>query len=303
VYGIVVSVTACIRGETRADVAWSLEPSLTPQFDPADALAITPGGGRLGGMLGGAFTNQLVDLAGVRHERGRVVALPVGPLEGPEIGLDEGTSLPCMLTPAEQLPDKLWPLLLEREPVCIVAELDGTFVAKTRVYSSANIGEADEAIAQLFARGKSDVVVTPERVTTFWSPRPTLLVFGGGPMVEALGDAAKFLGWSAVVTGSSGDASGLAATLSPIDGVVVTGHDPESAGRVLEAALSGSVGYIGSVGPFAVRENRVDWLAFRGMTDVGRVCDPAGLAIGARNPHEVALAVVGEMIAWQTAQD
>ncbi len=71
-------------------------------------------------------------------------------------------------------------------------------------------------------------------------------------------------------------------------------------GRVLEAALGGHVGYIGSIGPRSVRDARDDWLAYRGLTDLGRVRSPAGLAIGARNPREIAVAVVGEMIATQT---
>ena len=49
-------------------------------------------------------------------------------------------------------------------------------------------------------------------------------------------------------------------------------------GRVLEAALSGAVGYIGSIGPRSVRDGRADWLAYRGVTDLGRVHGPAGLA-------------------------
>ena len=34
-YGIAVSVAACLRGGTRVDVAWNLDPGLTPRFDPA----------------------------------------------------------------------------------------------------------------------------------------------------------------------------------------------------------------------------------------------------------------------------
>ena len=49
-----------------------------------------------------------------------------------------------------------------------------------------------------------------------------------------------------------------------------------------------------------VREAREEWLAYRGVTDLERVHSPAGLDIGARNPKEIAIAVVGEMVAEQT---
>lgn len=297
-----MSVTACLRGGTRVDVAWNLEPSRLPRFDPADGLALTPGGGRLGGMLDGALDGQLVDLAGVQSTRARVVDLPIGPLEGPDLGLEVGSSLRCLLTPADLLPEDLWPLLLQREPVCLDARLEGGEIVEFTLHAGATIDNASEAAIALLRAGESGVISSEDMVTTVWVPRPTLLVLGGGPMAEALGQMARFMGWSAVVTGSAGDASGLAATLSPIDGVVVTGHDPETTGRVLEGALSGSVGYIGSLGPQDVRENRTEWLAYRGVTDVTRVFSPAGLDIGARKPKEVALAVLTEMVASRNSQ-
>ena len=67
------------------------------------------------------------------------------------------------------------------------------------------------------------------------------------------------------------------------------------------AALSSEVGYIGAVGPNRLQESRSDWLAYRGVTDLSRVQGPAGLNIGARNPQEVALAIVAEIVATQTA--
>lgn len=297
-----MSVQACLRGGTRVDVALNLDPASSPDFDPADALAITPGGGRLGTLLAGAFDGQLVDRAGVHHSRGRVVELDIGPLEASASGLEQGSTLRCLLAPATELPDDLWPLLLEREPVSLVGRLDGDEVTEMALYTADTIARAGEDAAAMFARGVSNVVVQPDVVTVVLWPRPTVVILGGGDMGDALLGATTFLGWSALVTGSAGDAAGLAATLSPIDGVVVTGHDAEMTGRVLEAALQGNVGYIGSIGPRSVREARAEWLEYRGVTDQRRIRGPAGLDIGARNPREVALAVVAEMIAAQTAE-
>ena len=299
-YGIAVSAIACLRGGTRVDVAWSIDPALTPAFDPADALALTPGGGRLGSLLDGALDGQLVELAGVERTRGRVVQLPVGPAEAATVGLDPGASLRCLLTPATELPEELWPLLVERAPVVLVARLRGDEVERIEVYTERTVEDAGNEAERLFGGGESAVLVLPETVITVLWPRPTLVVFGAGDIPDAVRDVAGYLGWAAVATTNAGDASALAATLSALDGVVVFGHDSEMTGRVLEASLSAAVGYIGSIGPRAVREARDDWLAFRGVTDLSRVSSPAGLDIGARNPKEIALAVIGEMIAAQT---
>jgi xanthine dehydrogenase accessory factor len=109
------------------------------------------------------------------------------------------------------------------------------------------------------------------------------------------------LGWDPVATDNASEASGLIANLSPMDSVVVMGHDLERTGRALAAALDSKVGYIGTIGSHRLRETQADWLAYRGFTDLSRVEGPAGLDIGARNPAEIAISIVAEIVAKQTA--
>ena len=130
---------------------------------------------------------------------------------------------------------------------------------------------------------------------------PTLLVVGGGPVATALDDAARLLGWQVQVMTDVGAATGLIASLSGLDKVVVASHDVEVAGAALEAALFSDVGYIGSVGSRQAQAARADWLAYRDVTDLRRVHGPAGLDIGASSPPEIAVSILAEALAARAA--
>lgn len=286
---------ACLRGGTRVDVVWNLAPDATPQFDPGDALAITPGGGRIGSLFAGTLDGQLVDLATVDRARGRIVHLTPSAIEAQQLG--QGAAITCALVPATQLPESLWPLLVERATVAVIASLDGDDIVDLAVV--ADDADDDSDVAALLRKGAGTVVRTGDTIVSIFAPRPTLVAFGPGDIPTAISALADHFGWSTMATNNAGEAAAMASTLSAIDGVVVVGHDAEMTGRVLGGALSGEAGYIGSVGPGRVREAREEWLAYQGITDLQRVHSPAGLDIGARAPNEIALAVLAEMVAVQ----
>ena len=285
-YGIAVSVTACLRGGTRVDVAWNLDTALTPRFDPADAVGITPGGGKLGTLLGGALDSRLIELAAAKPTSGRVVEIELNAIESPAVGVEAGTVIRILVAPADTLPEELWDQLLERQRVTLVAELDGDTVTATTISVDGTADSTD-----------SSVVFEPDSVATTWSPRPTLVVMGSGPMANAVAAGGEFVGCNVQQCNGPDAAIGLAGALSPLDGIVVMGHDIEGTGRVLLAAVNSRAGYIGSVGPHSIQAARLDWLAYRGVTDTNRICAPAGIDIGARTPSEVAVSVLAEMIA------
>ena len=57
------------------------------------------------------------------------------------------------------------------------------------------------------------------------------------------------------------------APLSPLDAVVVMGHDVESSSRNLMAALASDAGYIGAMGSRRTTERRAERLREEGVTD------------------------------------
>ena len=295
-YDVVLPVTACLRAGTRVDVAWAVEVTGFAGRDRGEALALTPGGGRIGGVLGGAANDQLADAA-ARGGRGRLVSLTVSDLEAQVAGLARGGSARCLVVPGDALPTALWQHLADREAVCLVSQLDGDQVLDTSVFTADDVSDAGEEAARLFARGVSDAAVTETSVVTVLCPVPKLVIVGGGPIAQALSDAARLLGWNIAVGTDPATATGLIAGLAPLDKVVVMAHDVEVAGPALEAALATDVGYIAGLGARHMQQLRADWLAMRGATGADRIHGPAGLDIGAGAPAEIAVSVLAEALA------
>jgi xanthine dehydrogenase accessory factor len=179
--------------------------------------------------------------------------------------------------------------------------MEGDQVVETSLYTAVMIGEAGEAVNQLFATGSSGSAIIDDQVITVFRPVPQLVVIGDTPVAHALTELAALVGWRTRVIADSASATGVIATLSKLDKVVVTAHDLDLAGAALMAALDSDAGYIGSLGARRMQENRADWLAYRGVTDLTRVHGPAGIDIGAETAAEIAVSILAEAIAASVA--
>ena len=295
-YDVALTVAACVRSGTRVDVGWLVTRDGPPP-DPAEALALTPGGGRTGHVWGGAADDQVVErLATVG--RGRLVPVEVGEYEAALAGETATGSGQCLLVPADALPAGLWDRLVEREPVCLVTDLDTDGLAvSTRLVEAGQVEAEDVDVVAAWSSGRSTTHVSPGRVVTVLRPVPTLVAAGPGPVGDAVARMADVLGWRVHRAPDPGSAIPLIVGLTVLDSVVVTGHDDEVAGRIMEAALSSRVGYLGVVAPRARQQARLTWLTDRNVAGLERIHGPAGLDIGARSPGEVAAAVLAEAIA------
>ena len=67
-YDVALTVEACLRAGTRVDLAWVVQTHGFSSRERAEALAITPGGGRVGSLLSGALDDQLADRATQRSD-------------------------------------------------------------------------------------------------------------------------------------------------------------------------------------------------------------------------------------------
>jgi xanthine dehydrogenase accessory factor len=89
------------------------------------------------------------------------------------------------------------------------------------------------------------------------------------------------------------------APLGPRSAIVALTHDPKVDDPALVAALRSNCFYIGALGSKKTQAGRRERLGQRGFTerDLDRIHGPIGLAIGARSPAEIAVAILAEMTA------
>ena len=241
------------------------------------------------------LVNELVELATATS--GRIVELQVGDVEALISGLPKGSRATLAVMPADQMPTHLWQALIERQRVCLDAQLEDGRIVSLVAHHDGHTDDADDRAHQLMQSSATVSDRTDHRLITALVPVTRLAIGGGGPNADAIEQAARFLGWQVQRANNPETATGLMLGLSPIDAAVVMGHDVEASSSILAAALEGAAGYIGALGSMKMQQNRADWLAYRGITDITRVHGPAGVDINARTPAEVAISVVAEIVA------
>ena len=81
--------------------------------------------------------------------------------------------------------------------------------------------------------------------------------------------------------------------------IVVLTHDEKIDNPALEIALQSPARYIGALGSKKTHARRVAALQEVGITEsqLARLHTPIGLEIGARRPEEIAVAIIGEIVA------
>lgn len=276
-YDVALSVLACLRANTDVHIAWvvSDDPS-----DQVEAVALTPGGGQIGSLLGGALDDAISRAIPTLGDLGGIIAVEIGPAESLMTGFPQGAELSVAIIPGVVLPVDTWTALAERKPVSFAFRLDGL-----RFTGVDPIDQSDES-----------AVSDASRLVCRYAPVPRVLIVGGGPIAEALEQGFNLVGWKPMVIPNTGEAGGVTATLSPIDSIIVMGHDVEASGLALQAAIASNAGYIGSIGSESMQELRQEWLAYRGVKWSDRVHGPAGLPIRASNPGEIAISIVAEAV-------
>ncbi|AHN76390.1 hypothetical protein DA70_19445 [Pandoraea pnomenusa] len=161
---------------------------------------------------------------------------------------------------------------------------------------------------------------SPTRLAVPFGPRWRIVVIGDGQLTRHLVSMAVPLGYRVVIcdprdihdTMHDGDLAAhitrtrempddLIARLRP-DGntaIVALTHDPKLDDMALLEALRSDAFYVGAIGSHRNQAARRERLAMFDLSaaQIGRLHGPVGLALGARTPPEIALAILAEMTA------
>ncbi len=86
--------------------------------------------------------------------------------------------------------------------------------------------------------------------------------------------------------------------LGALDYVVVLSHDPKIDQPALLAALGGAPAYVGAIGSKKAQADRRERLLAAGLSEeqLARLHAPIGLNLGGREPGEIAVAIVAELV-------
>jgi xanthine dehydrogenase accessory factor len=267
------------------------------QSNQSEALALTPGGGKIGSLLCGTFDSHFTEIVSRKLTTGRLITLDVSDFESVNAGLPANMKAKFLVVPAVQFSPELWPALLQREAIALVCHLEGDEVREISFYNGQTIASADSAVVEIFNKGVSTAIELGSLIVSTYWPVTKLVIAGSGPIAEAISKAAQALNWQVAIETNYEMVAGLMAGLSKMDCAIIMGHDVESSSRCLASALESNAGYIGALGSMRMQENRADWLAYRDIIDLSRVHGPAGFDIGAKAPAEIAISVLAEAIA------
>ncbi|MDP3659901.1 XdhC family protein [Phenylobacterium sp.] len=165
------------------------------------------------------------------------------------------------------------------------------------------------------------VSLWPGAVSRRYDPAPRLAVVGGDPAALAIAMLGAQSGFETTLVRPKGPqaaplpgvayrrdepAEALAAIgLDPWTAVAVASHDLELDEAALVAALPSQAAYVGLLGARARLPERLARLRSAGVTTaaLARLHAPIGLDIGGKAPWEVAVSVIGEIMALRYARD
>jgi xanthine dehydrogenase accessory factor len=181
------------------------------------------------------------------------------------------------------------------------------------------IEPVDEALLDFAAAEREEPVSRDVPLTDFRdvaAPPPRLWVVGGGHVAEHVVAIAGRAGFSPRVIDPRRifadpdrfgdppvrvdwpDRAFAEVKLGPSDFIVVLSHDPKIDQPALEAALAGEPAYVGAIGSSKAQADRRERLLAAGVSEerLARLHAPIGLPLGGREPGEIAVAIIGELI-------
>lgn len=196
--------------------------------------------------------------------------------------------------------------------------IDGDLFLSIDPHLDAAIGVMAQEVFQ--SRKSQRRTLSDERTEIFVDvimPSPTLIIVGGVHIAQALIEIGQVVGFRSVVIDprrAFGSADRFPdvplhqewprkafehVAINEASAVVLLTHDPKIDDQALEKVLPSRAFYIGALGSKKTVAKRVQRLEEAGVSAdlINRINGPVGLDINAKTPEEIALAIMGEIIA------
>ncbi|MCZ8253136.1 MAG: XdhC family protein [Hylemonella sp.] len=282
---------------------------------PGALLAVRADGVVSGSVSGGCVEDDLISraraaLAAGAHDeaaaRPDMIVYGVDPDEAARFGLPCGGTLRLVQEP---LRDAGWIVQL------LARTAEHRLVARTLDLATGAVSLADAV------RGQGLVLdEQAQRLTTVFGPRWRLLVIGAGQLSQALAQMAGLLDFEVLVCDPRAeyvlDLPGVQRLPGMPDDVVrellpdahtaivALTHDPKLDDLALLEALKSAAFYVGALGSRrnqAARKQRLAEHFDLSAEELARLHGPVGLAIGAKTPAEIAVAILAEIVQVKNA--
>ena len=274
------------------------------------------------GEIAGSVTGGCVEPSVIREAQEVLDGAParlreygIADDEAFEVGLSCGGTVGILIAALDtSLVPPLDEALRADRPAALSMTVSGEAAGAQRLHDG-----TDGPVARLLAGGESALVEldgTPVFVHAL-APRPALYIFGAIDHAAALARVGKLLGYRVTVCDARArfvtperfpEADELVvewpdrflrrAAVDESTAICVLTHDEKFDVPALIAALETPAAYIGAMGSKVTTADREERLRAEGVGDAGiaRIHAPIGLAIGARSPEEVAVAIGAQIV-------
>jgi len=271
-------------------------------------LAVSADGRIAGSVSGGCVEGDVVEHARAALRSGEPVVRQYGISDdqGLEVGLMCGGTIDVLIEPV-------------RGQVASLVELFTALIAAGKP-AAREIGVAGTALGTRRVLDGQSAVTAPAPADAVFDrtlPAPRVWIVGAGHIAEHVAAFAARAGFAPLVVDPRRlfadqprlegleviadwpDRAFAERGLRPDDAVVVLSHDPKIDEPALMAALGADIGYVGAIGSRRAQADRRSRLRAAGLDDaaLGRLHAPIGLDLGGREPAEIGLAIVAELVA------
>jgi xanthine dehydrogenase accessory factor len=273
-------------------------------------LAVADGGEMAGSVSGGCVEGDVVEhaLAALRGGQPVLRRYGISDEQGLEVGLMCGGTIEVLIEPMDGhragLLELFTALVDAGRPAAREIAVEGDDIGTRRVLDGTAAVEAADADGVVYDRAL---------------PAPRVWIVGAGHVAEHVAAFAARAGFQPLVVdprrlfaaqprfegvtviGDWPDRAFAEHGLRADDAVVVLSHDPKIDEPALVAALGAEDGprYVGAIGSRRAQEDRRARLRAAGLDDdqLARLSAPIGLDLGGREPAEIGLAIVAELVA------